>query len=269
MKQILQRHFLATGLAALVFLSGCRPVDVAAVYAEASAAAEAGEFTTAIDLTRRCLDAQPEAVRVLVLHGFCLYMTARSDRDRERALGCLHRAAGLAPDDFLAHYFYGWLLCENGQFGPAMEPLEQAYRLKEAYPEFLPDLLVLLGRCCVENNLPKGRSYLQALRRYRSFADSPEVYNALGILSRKQGDYADALSWFEQALEKSRDHAVVLQNIAVLHDVYLGQPEEARRYYVRSLAARQRMRDSTNQAEIRKRLKQLRGDRLRPASRVP
>lgn len=256
-------------LSAVLALAGCRPVEVGVLYAEATAAAEAGEFSTAIDLTRRCLDAKPDAVNVLILHGFCSYMTAHSEKDRYRALGYLRRAADLAPESFLAQYFYGWLLCEDGQFSPAMEPLERAYELKEGYTEFVPDLLVLLGRCCVENNLPKGRSYLQALRRYRAFADSPEVYNALGNLARKQGEYADALMWFAEALDKDPGNAVVLQNMAVLYDVYLGQPDRARQFYVRSLAARQQIRDITNQAEIRERLKQLRAERLRPAPPTP
>jgi tetratricopeptide (TPR) repeat protein len=150
-----------------------------------------------------------------------------------------------------------------------MEPLERAFSLKKGYTDFLPDLLILLGRCCVENNLPKGQSYLQALRRYRSFASSPEIYNSLGILARKQGHYDRAREWFFDALAKDPDNAVVLQNIAVLYDVYLGKPDLARKFYVRSLAARQHIRDITNQAEIRRRLKQLRRVRLQPATPTP
>jgi len=264
---------LALWLVAALALGGCGGGSSAdELYARATQAAVAVDFDEALSLTRRCLDASPDHVQALILHGYCRYqLMAPEDRVRDSSpvITYVERAARLAPNDFLAQYYYGWMLFEAGLYGRALEPLERAYELRAQCPDHDADVLAMLSMCCVNQNLGRGRTYLQALRRFRAFERSPLAYNALGVLNAKQQDYQGALGAFMEALRRDPNHAVVLQNLAVLFDERLQRPEEAMRYYARAIAARQAMRDSTRQDELRRRLRQLAADRKQPVRGRP
>jgi tetratricopeptide (TPR) repeat protein len=161
------------------------------------------------------------------------------------------------------------MLFEAGQYSRALEPLERAHRLLADCPDREDAVLVMLGMCCVNLGLDRGRTYLQPLRRFRGFERSALVHNALGVLNVKRQDYQGALGSFMEALRRDPNHAVVLMNLAVLYDERLQRPDEAMRYYNRAIAARQAMRDRTRQDEMRKRLKQLAAEGRRPATGRP
>ena len=241
---------------------GCGRVDVDALLGEAAAAAAQGNFHMAAAFTDQCVDAQRENITALVLHGFCSLQT----RQPVEALEALDAAAAMAPDDFIPQFFHGWALCRQRQFGDALTPLRRAYELREQYPALQLDLLVLLGTCCLEQKLgPEGIEYLAELRKNRAMDRAPEVHNALGIMHLYMDQHREAEQSFLVAHEKDEASAIALQNLAVLHDVYLNEPEKAMRYYRRSLAARQQADDSTGQADIMRRLSQLARERLRPS----
>lgn len=252
---------LGTALIALLLLigSGCTPTNVETTLQEALALASKAKWDLAIEQTEKCIEVAPKDITALVLHGICLYEAER----KEDALEVLQQAVEIAPDEFMPNFFYGWALAGNEKYADAIAPLSRARELRNQHPDVLPDVLVLLAKCCLEQNVPKGKTCLQALRRYRDFAESPEVYNSLGLLQVYQGEYESARESFGEALRLDRENAVVLQNIAVLHDVYLGDPVKAQRYYLRSLASRQAAGDSRNQEQIRGRLKRLSRERRR------
>ncbi len=249
------RRFFSTVVLALCWLSGCSEPDLEQAYREAAARAKAGSFETAVELTEACLKRQPGNINLLILHGFCMFHLG----EQEEAIGFFKQAAELDAngDNALAQYFYGWALYEVGRFGDAIWPLERAYRNRDQVAGLEPVLLVMLGRCCSEQNLTRGLGYLQALRRYPEFVETAEVYNSLGILQLKQGEYEPALASFLAARKLAPANPTILQNIAVLYYQYLGNPGEAMRYYRYTLAARQRIKDSTHQADVRRRLGQL------------
>jgi len=247
----------ASGL--FMCVSGCKRSDSTVLYREAVTAAAAGKWRAALDLLERCQDAYPDDVSVRILHGFCLFEMRRT----ADALDVLEQTATDAPGDFDAQFFFGWILTECGRYGDAVGPLKRAYEQRREHPAVLPDVLVLLSRCCLEQNLAEGTGYLQALRRYRAFDRAPEVYNALGVMFLRQGDYDNARASFLTALEKDKLNPIVLQNLAVLHDQYLQEPKDAMRYYRDSLQACQLINDSTRQAAIRNRLRQLARQRLK------
>ena len=260
-KTMRMRALTACLLAGLLFVThGCQRPDPGLLYSEAVTAAATGNWRAALDLLERCQDVAPDDVSVKVLHGFCLFEMRRT----ADSLDVLEQAATAAPGDFNAQFFYGWILSECGRYGDAIGPLMQAYDQRRDHQAVLPDVLVLLSRCCLEQNLVEGTGYLQALRRYRAFDRAPEVYNALGIMYLRQGDYDNACASLLTALEKDDGNAVVLQNLAVLHDQYLQKPKEAMRYYRDSLQACQLINDSTRQAAVRNRLRQLAQQRLKP-----
>jgi len=252
---------LGTALIAFLLLigSGCTPTNVETALQEAVAFASKAKWDLAIEQTEKCVEVAPKDITALVLHGICLYEAER----KEDALEVLQQAVGIAPDEFMPNFFYGWALAGDEKYADAIAPLSRARELRNQHPDVLPDVLVLLARCCLEQNLPQGKTCLQALRRYRDFAESPEVYNSLGLLQVYQGEYENATESFGEALRLDRENAVVLQNIAVLHDVYLGDPVKAMRYYLRSLASRQAAGDSRNQEQVRGRLKRLSKERRR------
>lgn len=239
------------------------------LYSRATHAAYDCKYDDALSLTERCLDQEPDHVKALILQSYCRYRLLTPEqmrRDSSTVLTCVEKAARLAPEDFMAQYFHGWMLFEAGQYGRALEPLERAYELRSQCPDRDDAVLVMLSMCCVNQNLARGRTYLQALRRFRGFERSALVYNAIGVLNAKQQDYQGALGSFMEALRRDPSHAVVLMNLAVLYDERLQRPDESMRYYRRAMAARQAMRDTTRHAEIQRRLKQLVAAGRRPAT---
>jgi len=221
---------------------------------EAASMAAAGRWRLAAETTQKCVSAEPNNLTAQVLYGICLYET----RQIEDAVNVLERAAERAPDNFAANYFSGWVLCESGQHGQALVPLKRAHKLQPAHP----DVLILLARCCLAQNLPEGTGYLQALRRHRNFATSPECYNALGVMWVQQQQYTNALRDLQTAASHAPEDPVVLQNLAVLHDQYLRSPKEALRYYRLSLTASQQTNDKERAAQISHRLKQMAEEKL-------
>ena len=243
-----------------VLPSGCSRVDADQVAREAAAAMSAGDYAKGAKLAGKAMRAAPEKPEYAVLYGFALFENDEHLEARDQ----LAKTAADAPASFAAQYFYGWALYRLGAYGDAIVPLKNALYLKNGQEEHVPDILVLLSRCCLKQNLAAGRLYLKGLRRYRSFGDRPEVYNCLGLLQVGQGEHELALQSFEEALRLDPDNPVVLQNLAVLHDTYLGDPNRAIDYYRESFFRRTDRKDPTNQAAIRDRLRQLaRGRRVR------
>jgi len=240
-----------------VLPSGCSRVDADQAAREAGVAMSAGDYAKGAKLAGKAMRAAPEKPEYGVLYGFALFENGQHLEARDQ----LAKTAVDAPGSFVAQYFHGWALYRLGAYGDAIVPLKNALYLKSGQDEHVPDILVLLSRCCLKQNLAAGRPYLQGLRRYRTFGDKPEVYNCLGLLHVGQGEHKLALASFEKALRLDPDNPVVLQNLAVLHDTYLGEPNEATDYYRQSLFRRNDRKDPTNQAAIRDRLRQLARER--------
>jgi len=237
--------------------AGCARVDVPARLQDAATAASAGKWSLALNLTGKCLAAEPTNVTAMTFHGLCLFELQRVDD----ALEILETAAATS-NDFAPQYFYGWVLCEKGRYADALGPLRKAYALCRNYPVAEPDVLCLLARCCLEQNIfPEGVAHLQRLSRFRPFQDAPAVYNALGLMWLHRADYKKAREFLMEANGKDRGNGAVCLNLAVLYDHYLRDPGEAMRYYEYSLKANQTSNDSTRLAKIQRRLQQLRQER--------
>ncbi|NOY79501.1 MAG: tetratricopeptide repeat protein [Kiritimatiellaeota bacterium] len=240
-----------TGL--LLWAAGCAPIDVSQVLRQAEDAARGGAWEMAMGLTDQALAVRENDIEALVLKGICLQKCGRIDD----AATILERAALLAPDTYTAQLFYGWVLAEQGLYEKALDPLEKAWELKPGGR----DLMALLARCCLEQNLERGLHYLQGLRRYPSLARGPEIYNDLGVLRLKLGDAQAGLKWLLKALGRAPDNPVVLQNLAVVYDHYLVNPEQALRFYRDCLRTSQKRGDRLRVRRITDRLRALAAER--------
>lgn len=248
---------LTAGVAGLLACGGC--MNVEAKVEEAAAAAASGNWTGAYELTEQCLKKEPNNVTALILNGLAQSMQGRG----LEATLVLEQAAKLAPGDFAAQYFHGWILAENGRYADALVPLRQAHALRPTQK----NLLVLLARCCLEQNLPEGVRYLQAMRRFPELEKGPELYNALGVLWLNQGQYEQARSNFMLAWQRDNSSVIVPQNLAVLYDHYLRNPTEALRYYRYCLGANQKLGNQLRASLIHERVLALSKEVPRTAPR--
>jgi len=238
---------VVAAVAMTILATGC--MNIPAKLKEANAAAANGNWQLASDITEKVLRKDRNNLSALILHGICLQEMQRGDE----ALTYLEHAATLAPDNFSAQYFHGWALSENGRFADALVPLRRAYDLRKDHQ----DLLILLARCSLEQNLPEGARYLQCLQRYPTLEAKPELYNALGVLWVNQGQYDLARRNFLKAWQRLPQSTVAPQNLAVLYDQYLRNPTEALRHYRFCLGECEKTGDSLQGAKIRDRILQL------------
>lgn len=242
--------------AAAVVFTGCEQVNVDQALRDAVVAAREGRWEVALKKTGLFLEEDEKSVEALVLHGLALHKTGQLDE----ATTMFERAAILAPERFEPQYFYGWILCEKEEYGRALRPLEAAYTCRPSNP----DLLALLGRCCLEQNVRRGATYIQGLQRHRAYGGGPEVPNALASLALGQDppDVQRALRELQRALDRTPENPVVLQNLAVLCDHYLRDLPQAIRYYRYCLSASQRAGQESRADAIRRRLREISGERV-------
>ncbi len=253
---------LAAVLAASAGLTGCRQPDLTAEFQLALTDAAAGNLESALDRSSRCLQTAPDDLDAVVLNNFCQFMLNNDKATTEKVLFSFERSIEQTPNRFDLRYFYGWMLYRNGKYPEALNALEKAY-------ELLPNsaardnsatrgnLLFLMGRCCVFNNLPRGMRYLQAARVYTPFGEWPELYNSLAILSLYQQNWPQAVAWLENGLQKAPAHPALLRNLAIVYDNYLNNRVKACHYYDLALAALGAS-DPATSAVITARLTQIR-----------
>lgn len=229
---------------AVSLLPSCRPNDQPDELALASQALVDGRYAEVLTLTEQVLRRRPDDLDALLLNSYCLQLTATDRGARSKAIFNLDRATTLAPLRHDVWYVYGWVLYDNARYDDAFKALGKAEALllglsapTASERARLADVMFLLGRCCMHNNLPKGLTYFQGLRRYEPYRQWPELYNSMAILSLKQGLYSNALGWLGEGLRFEPDNASLLRNVAVVYDIYLANPRLARAFYVRCLGA--------------------------------
>ncbi len=246
-------------VAALVVAAGCARRSLEQRLQDATAAAAACHWRDAYESATAALYEDRDNLTARILQGLALQELRKS----EEAIDAFRLAADAAPGDFCAQYFYGWALCEAGRFADALTPLKKAYQIRRDHP----DLLILLSRCCLEQNLPDGQRYLMGLRNFRTYRDGPEVHNALAMLALGQRNYKQASLLFAEAIRRDPTNPAVLQNMAVLQDQHLRDPHQALLYYRQALAASQKGGDRQREACLRNRLRTLAEERKQAGQR--
>ncbi len=252
-----RRDWLAASLAgSCLLLAGCALDDPQASFERAIVSAAESRWPEAHEQVRRALRARPRHLPSRILAGLCHHHA----RQPERALDAFRGAAQDAPDDFAAQHFYGWMLAEMGKHGEALAPLRRAHELR---PDDV-DTLTLLARCSLEQNLPEGIDYLTRLRRFPTYQKAPNdrlIDNNLALLHLYQGDRTRAKNHMLAALKRDPASPVIAQNVGILYDQYLGEPEAAVRYYAMALVNSQKVGDREREARLRRRLNELAAER--------
>lgn len=225
MKNAVNAVVTLVGGIALLFAAGC--MNVAKKMQEAETAYKAGQYPKVCEITAKVLKKDKQNVSAMLLNGLSLHQQERNNE----AGTMLAQAASLGAADFAAQYFYGLYLVNTGDFKTAMTPLRQAYKINAAAAKAQPEaLLVLLSRCCMEENLSEGTQYLQMLRRFPGMRDNPSLYNNLGILWNNQGKYLLAQKSFEEAWVKDPQNIIAPQNLAVIYDIQKNTKQALRHY---------------------------------------
>jgi tetratricopeptide (TPR) repeat protein len=101
-----------------------------------------------------------------------------------------------------------------------MNQAEAYFRLAEKDDPTSAEALYGLGSVYLEQKKSsEARDYLE--RAIRARADYPgtlpNAWNDLGILSAREGKTADAVEFFQKALQSNPDHAVALQNLGIAY----------------------------------------------------
>lgn len=234
-------------------LSGCAKFDADELFADAVVDAASAHWDEALVTLRKALRADPSHLSSLVLKGLCLHHMQQADE----AVTTLREAAQAGPNDFAAQYFYGWILCESREYENALRPLRKAHELRPEHPE----TLALLSRCCLEQSLPEGIEHLNALRSNPTYGRGPAVFNGIAILHLSNGDRVQAKNFLMAALRREPTNPVPAQNLAVLYDQYLSEPDKAVRYYGIALVNSQKAGDQRRAAAVRERMLALAQER--------
>jgi tetratricopeptide (TPR) repeat protein len=85
-------------------------------------------------------------------------------------------------------------------------------------------------------NAPSAEQIAALEQSARSNPKQAAGFNKLGIGYRQQGQFAKAREAYEQALAADPQYATALLNLAILHDMYLWDPQKALELYERYLA---------------------------------
>ncbi len=237
---------------------GCNRVDSTLLMQKAVEAIQQNRLEAARECTAQCLKVNPEYVEALLLNNYCSFLLENNDNARRQALYNLAKCTKLAPELLDAWYYYGWALVANKQSSDAILPLERAYALLPATGGPRSQIQLLLGLCYAENNLQaKALSMLQPLQFRKPYNTWPELYNQLGLLALKRKQPNQAITFFKRGLQHAPDNDVLLQNLAVTHDLYRNDLRMARLSYRNCLAAKAKRHDREGQLRIQNRLRQL------------
>lgn len=241
----------------LLFLSSCAPPDAYKELSLALGAIQAGSLSEGLIHSELCLRALPNDTNALLLNGYCQMMLSSDPNFKSSALFNLEKASRNS-DTYAAHLLYGWALCENKLYRDAIPILEKALAQMPPSSAQKGAILLLLSRCCVRSNLQgRGMRYIQPLRIYEPYRQWPEVYNNLGMLALQRADYLEAARCFQQALQLSPREPRLMQNLAVLYDLYLNDSRKARGYYLDFMATARIEDDPELYIQVQKRIGQL------------
>ena len=208
---------------AAFLLAACGPEPTADEWMRRSlASAKEAKWGRALDYAENAVEKAPGDTLANVLYAIALENNNRT----EEAISAAVRASS-DSSSFIAQYTLGRLYCRQQKYDSSVKPLTRALELR-------PDdanTLILLARAKLRLNTEDALSLNLRLLSLPQFAQSPVVYNEIGVLMVLKGEPKKARSYFDHAQNLDADNPYLKLNNAILHDYQLGDVMKARQYY--------------------------------------
>jgi hypothetical protein len=158
---------------------------------------------------------------------------------RKGAVELYRRALSLRARYPAAHVGLARTLSELGEFDAALAEVEEARRVRAAYPE----ASAVEGRILHSSGDDAGAllSYARAIREARGF--QPEAHTGTGVILQEKGDYAGAAAAFRKAIAQLSDTEPVLYQL-------LGEALEKQEKYKEAVAAYEKYLELAPQGKL-------------------
>ena len=238
--------FCLAAVCAAFMLTACGPDPTADEWMRKSlASAKEGKWSRALDQAGNAVDKAPGNTLANVLLAIALENNNRPGDAMEAA-----ERAGADTGCFIAQYTLGRLYCRQQKYDSSIRPLTRALELR-------PDdanTLILLARAKLHLNTEDAFELNNRLRSLPQFAQSPIVYNELGVLKVLQNKPKQAISLFRTAIQLDADNPHLNLNLAILQDYHLGNLPDARQYYnvfLRLSSSRRELLDEYKEVQTR------------------
>lgn len=195
-------------IVAVAALSGVFAVPVVAedrsLAERCAAAAPRGEFR----VCAAAVEASPSDPALRRLYAQSLARAA----DYEGAIGQYREVARLAPGDGRAHYEYAWMLAFVRRYAEAVEPIEQALRLRPDHIESWRAATIIYQIIKRPEDVLRTALAGARLGDPISMFDAYECYAAGRGTARNE---AEAFRWLEAAAEAG--HVTAMDRLAEIH----------------------------------------------------
>ena len=217
------KFFCFAAVCTAFLLTACGPAPTAdECMRKALTSAKEAKWNRALDLAENAVAKAPGSTLANVLLAIALEHNNRPDEALSAAI-----RAGADTSSFIAQYTLGRLYCRQGKYDSSVKPLTRALELR-------PDdenTLILLARAKLRLNTEDAVSLNLRLLSLPQFAQSPVIYNEIGVLMVLKGEPKKARSYFNRAQDLDADNPYLRLNNAILHDYHLGDVMKARQYY--------------------------------------
>jgi tetratricopeptide (TPR) repeat protein len=205
-------------------LCGCGPSTVGECLEQGAAAANSADWQRALKLASRGVRLAPDNVDALLLKAVAAWRCGKL----EEALAAATRAADIDSGNFTARYTQGRIaMAMPGHRAEAVAALRAALKLRRGDR----DTLIELCNLGAEENSPDTLGFLKLLAVDPEFAESPALYNQLGVEYLRRKDLTRAKRAFMTAWKLDKNDPVITYNIACFFDRYTASPRVAARLY--------------------------------------
>ncbi len=247
MKLMKSLHIICfAAVCAAFLLTACGPEPTADEWMRrALASAKEAKWSRALDQAENAVEKAPGDTIANVLYAIALENNGRTDEALNAAI-----RAGADSSCFIAQYTLGRLYFRQQKYDSCVKPLTLALELR-------PDdanTLILLARAKLRLNTEDALNLNRRLLSLPQFANSPVVYNELGVIQVLKGEPKKATSLFLKALSLDADNPHLNLNNAILHDYFLGDRMRAQQYYnsfLRLSANRRELLDEYKEVQTR------------------
>ena len=205
-------------------LCGCEPSTVGECLEQGAAAATAADWPRALKLATRGVRLAPENIDALLLKAIAAQRCGKSAEAWEAA----SRAVVLAPDSFSANYTQGRIaMTMPERRAEAVAALRTALKLRRGDR----DTLVALCNAGAASGDPDTLNFLKMLAVDPDFANSPALYNQLGMEYLRRKDYNRAKRSFVTAWKLDKNDPEITYNTACFFDRHTSAAQVAARLY--------------------------------------